>query len=178
MRGRINFAGRLVLMRISAAQDIGPNGAQNQMHFLRNPGQSPTEAIANWRNFVSSRLNEARELYQGGDFRASLQPFGEALHAIADSFSPVHNQGGQPAEYDPDSGMIEATRQGHSVTDITGDENTSDLTPELRSQVVAAMRKAYDDVYGESDTPLNNSPERERKFECTGSRIKQKEPCL
>ena len=177
MQGRINFAGRQILMRISFVQDIGPNGAQNQMHFLRNPGQDLSQATANWRAFVSTRLNEARDLYQGGNFRASLQPFGEALHAIADSFSPVHNEEGQPAEFDPDWGPIDATRHGHSVTNETGHENTSDLTPELRAQIVAEMRAAYDAVYGGSQNTSSGASEQTKKPECTGSRIKQAEPC-
>jgi hypothetical protein len=131
------------------------------MHFLRDPGQSPSEAVAKWSSFVSHNLDLARGLVSSDQAAARDRGrdfFTAAVHAIMDSYSPVHNVNGEPQVFDPSWGMKEAEEHGHSPTDSKGHEGTKDLTPEVKGQMIKALQDAYKSVYGEAPQTDSASP--------------------
>ncbi len=77
---------------------------------------------------------------------------------IQDSYSPVHNENGNPAVYDPAWGVQDAKDHGHSPTDGSGNEGSDDLTNQTRDQMINETRKAYNAIMGSRrsrERPIN-----------------------
>jgi RHS repeat-associated protein len=128
-------------------------GSYNYMHYLRDPGQSPSEAVAKWGDFVKLRLDEAKAFANSPIpyFREqSLGLFTDAVHAIMDSFSPVHSKDGVPQEFNPKWSYSEVVAHGHSPFDNEGEEGTKNLTPEVEKKMIKRLRQASQYVYGDS----------------------------
>jgi hypothetical protein len=131
----------------SIQQDLAL-GKYNYMHFLRDPGQQPSEAVAKWQDFVNHNLDLARGLVETNQADRARDFFTAAVHAIMDSYSPVHNVNGEPQVFDPSWGKTEAVAHGHSPFDWEGHEGTKDLTPEVEAKMIKALREAHKYVYG------------------------------
>ena len=75
----------------SRAFDATTQGVeQAHMHSMTPPGFTPAKAIAKRDRFIEAKLIEARDFEQAGDRTAALRAFGEAIHPIMDSSSPLH----------------------------------------------------------------------------------------
>ena len=102
-------------------------GNYNYMHYLRDPGESPRAAQAKYKNFVESNLRTARAAVRLKDDSQIIQKIiinslTNAVHAIEDARSPVHNKGGEPSVYN--TRESDSSHDGHSPTDKSGDEGT------------------------------------------------------
>ena len=139
----------------SITQDLA-HGDDNRMHFLRDPGQSPSKAIANYREYVQEEFDTARSLNATGDSdnrAAALNFFTFAVHDILDSFSPAHNHMGDPQVFDKTWGAAEAEKHGHSPSDLVGQEGTAHLTPKVEKSMIKELKKAFDYVYRKGQKP-------------------------
>jgi hypothetical protein len=123
------------------------NGSHNEMHFLRDPKERPKDAKAAFTSYVNGQIKEAKDLEKQGNHVGALGAFGRAAHAIADSFSPAHNEKGNPAVYDPKWGPVDAARHGHSPLDSVGLEGTDDLTPSTQREIVKQTSQLYDSIF-------------------------------
>jgi len=141
----------------SVYQDVAM-GEFNYMHYLRDPGQKPGAAILSYRNYVENNLRRAKSMAEIPDkgrvlTNVMMKAFTNAVHAIMDSYSPVHNKGGTPQEYDPSWGITDAMAHGHSPLDSTGGEGTDDLTPATKAAMIRKLRAAYDYVFKNGEMP-------------------------
>lgn len=153
-------AQRQILKNVSASQDSILGGGQANglsfEHAMRSPDQTVGQAQAQYNGFVSSSETEAQnaqlqfwmadpdnKLDNLSD--ASLEAFGEALHAVVDATSPAHE--GFP-EWD-------WTNPGLAWRHHNAEKT---ITPEQLARAVAAARGAYNATYGYLIGPiLDNS---------------------
>jgi hypothetical protein len=97
---------RQILKNVSASQDSIWDGGQANggafEHAMRSPGQTVAQAETQYNNFVSAsepQAQNAQMQFWMADpdnkldnlSEASLDAFGEALHAVLDSTSPAHS---------------------------------------------------------------------------------------
>ena len=115
-------------------------------HAMRLAGQSPADAKAETQRFVNDKLSQAGAAQQAGDHAGALKNFGEAVHPIMDSSSPMHtNADGNPKPY---YGIISGLL-GHSPSDLIGGRETSrELTPSILSSQSVLINAAADRVFG------------------------------
>jgi RHS repeat-associated protein len=141
---------RQILKNVSASQDSILGGGQANgsafEHAMRSPGQTVEQAQTQYNNFVSSSETEAQnaqmqfwmadpdnKLDNLSD--ASLEAFGEALHAVLDSTSPAH------------SGFQEWNWMNpFAVRQHINAEKT--ISPQQMQNAVNAARNAYNATYG------------------------------
>src|SRR5690606_41346498 len=94
------------------------------MHSMAQTGQSPADARAARDSFVGNTMVAARAAADSGDREGALKKFGEAMHPVMDSSSPMHTDAnGNPKVW---SGIGDAW--GHSPTYFIGNETSVDLT--------------------------------------------------
>lgn len=149
-------------------------GNRNESHYLRDPGQSVESAKQRYSDFVQRNLDTARSARLSGQSDKIVRSFfTAAAHALADARSPVHNQNGDPAEYD-----THGDNPGHSPTDDEGDEGTDDLTEENHDEIVSVLRQAYEYVYGNGARPDALPPNARRKNEDQTCGVKSTTLCL
>jgi RHS repeat-associated protein len=153
--GWIDRKGWYTVVDQSQQQDIGEDKHLNRAHFLRNPGENPQQAKANWQNYVNAQVQAGARAWHNGDRNGALQHFAKAAHAMQDSHSPVHNQGGLPAEYrSTHHGMIgalneyrDAVDQNHSPTDDQGGETTHNMSQAVQNQMIQETRELWKRVF-------------------------------
>jgi len=118
---------------------------ESHMHSMAQTGQSPADARAARDSFVGNTMVAARAAADSGDREGALKKFGEAMHPVMDSSSPMHTDAnGNPKVW---SGIGDAW--GHSPTDFIGNETSGDLTPEILESQSARINSAYDWVFRE-----------------------------
>jgi RHS repeat-associated protein len=138
-----------VISNTSVRQDMPwGNGDKNEQHFVRNPGESGANAREKFTRYVNEQIRLARGLADEGRTLDATRAFARAAHAIADSYSPAHNDNGQPAVYDPNWNPVDAALNGHSPLDFVGREGTDDLDAETQSTIVGQTSALYDSIFG------------------------------
>ena len=139
----------------SVQQDIGADKANMRAHFLRNPGEDAQQARRNTASYINNQVQVGARAWAAGDREGAMRAFARAAHAQQDSHSPVHNQGGLPAEYhDRHNGLIgviddfrDAVDQNHTPLEGIGGEGLDDLTPELRNQMVRETQQLWSRIF-------------------------------
>jgi RHS repeat-associated protein len=141
---------RQILKNVSASQDSILGGGQSNSgafeHAMRAPGQSVAEAEGKYDNFVSASETAAQNAQMrfwmadpdnklDNLSEASLEEFGEALHAIEDSLSPAH------AGFQEWNWMNPFAVYRHIQTEKT-------ISPQQMQNAVNAARNAYNATYG------------------------------
>lgn len=159
---RLTYEGRSIVRSASLFQDLpgAGNYARNYMHYLRDRGETVTQARDRYQNFVSRQVELGRRAVTVGEEGRALAIFARAAHAVQDSYSPAHQVNGVPQEYE---GVIS---QGHSPLDIMGQEGTNDLTPEVTGAMVRDTRTVFNQIF---DTRTWDRP----RVWCIGSRIER-----
>jgi RHS repeat-associated protein len=133
----------------STQQDLPTgNGSQNYMHFLRNPGEGAASARGRWADFVTRTISRGRVFNSQGDRSRALRMFAWAAHAVQDSYSPAHNQNGDPAVYNPSWDRHAAARHGHSWKDDVGEEGTDDLDAATEREMIDQTRRIWNSIFG------------------------------
>jgi RHS repeat-associated protein len=152
-------AQRQILKNVSASQDGILSGGQSNglafEHAMRSPGETVDQAQSQYNDFVSGSEHEAQteqlqfwmadpdnKLDNLSD--ASLEAFGEALHAVVDSTSPAH-EGFQEWNW-----MNPFAVYRHIQAEKT-------ITPEQMRRAVAAARAAYNATYGYLIGPIQDN---------------------
>lgn len=136
------------------------NYSRNYMHYMRDRGETAGRAQERYRGFITRQVDLGRRLVAQGDERRALSVFARAAHAVQDSYSPAHQRGGTPQEYEG------VRAQGHSPTDSIGRERTRDLTPEVTQAMARDTRTVFRQIF---DTRTCDRP----RVWCTGSRIER-----
>jgi RHS repeat-associated protein len=143
MRGTLNGLEIDRARRISELQDFGgANATNNAAHFLRNPGESVDSARRRFSAHVERQVEAGREALLNGNKAHAIDAFARAAHAVQDSYSPAHNDRGNPTVYRSTPGASykrqydEAIEQGHSPREGRGNEDLralqrSGLEPEM-----------------------------------------------
>ena len=144
------------MRHVSVHQDVGPNKHNMAAHFLRNRGQDPVAARAATRDYINAQVQIGARFRLAGNHHQAQAAFVRAAHAYQDAFSPVHNEGGNPALYREAYGgalgllgeYIDARDQGHSPTDGVGREGTDDLdrSPAREAAMVRGTRKLWERI--------------------------------
>jgi hypothetical protein len=141
---------RQILKNVSAAQDSILGGGQSNggafEHAMRSPGETMAQAETQYNNFVSASETQAQNAQMqfwmadpdnklDNLSEASLEAFGEALHAVLDSTSPAH------------SGFQEWYWMNlFAVHRHINAEKT--INPQQMQNAVNAARNAYNATYG------------------------------
>lgn len=142
-----------VMSNTSVRQDMPwGNGDKNEQHYVRNPGESGAGARQKFTRYVNEQIRLARSLADEGKTLDATRAFARAAHGIADSFSPAHNDNGQPAVYDPAWSPVDAARNGHSPLDFVGREGTDDLDEGTKSEIVGQTSALYDSIFGDPES--------------------------
>ena len=152
-------AQRQILKNVSADQDSILLGGQGNdlsfQHAMRGPDQTVEQAQAQYNDFVSgeeSAAQSAQLQFWMADpdnklddlSAASLEAFGQALHAILDSTSPAH-AGFQKWDW----------RNPALVWRHHNAEST--ITPQQMQNAINAARNAYNATYSYLIGPMDNS---------------------
>ena len=122
-------------------------------HAMKAPGQSAADAVQESTTWVQDNLNSAASMYQQYGDTASLSnptstwttPFGDALHTITDSTSPMHRNNGTPLSWPM---LPNAFHHGGPGNMFGSGETWSDMTPALMQQNIDMIRQAYQQVTG------------------------------
>lgn len=165
---RVSAFERGLISHESVRQDMPwGNGSHNEMHFLRSPGGDPDVAKNAFRSYVNGQIDSARDLENHGHHNDALRAFARAGHAIADSYSPVHNDNGNPAVYDPRwSDPVQAAIHGHSPVDWAGHEGTADLSKPVEAKIEGDLTKVYDSIF-EKIRPIRCKINEDGHLECS-----------
>jgi uncharacterized protein RhaS with RHS repeats len=113
-------------------------------HSMAKEGQSGADALKGRDKFIGETMVAARKANETGDRDKALKLFGEAMHPVMDSASPMHTtEDGKPREW---TGM-DTNAVGHSPTDWLGNETSSDITSDVTKSQNARIGAAYDWVF-------------------------------
>jgi RHS repeat-associated protein len=152
-------AQRQILKNVSASQDSILGGGQANggafEHAMRSPGQTVEQAETQYNNFVSGSETDAQNAQMqfwmadpdnklDNLSEASLEAFGEALHAVVDSTSPAH------AGFQEWNWMNPFAVYRHIQAEKT-------ISPQQMQNAINAARNAYNATYGNLIGPMDNS---------------------
>jgi RHS repeat-associated protein len=145
---------RSLVRRTSRDQDIGENSSRMEAHYRRNPGENAAAARARTISYANSQVQAGARANAAGDRRGALTAFARAAHAVQDSWSPVHNRGGLPADYRQiHHGPIpalnaynDAIDQNPSPLDHDGGEGTDDMSAASERGMIEATRNVWNRI--------------------------------
>jgi RHS repeat-associated protein len=125
-------------------------------HSMKAPWQSSADAIQQSDSWVQDNLNSAASMYQTYGDTASVSnptstwttPFGDALHTIMDSTSPMHRQKGQPLNWPGSTTLHHGSSSTPPGSWFGSGETWENMTPGLMQQNIQNIRNAYEQVTG------------------------------
>ena len=82
-----------ILKSVSAEQDnlfTGQSAEKSYQHGMMSPDQTAEGALKAWMDYLVDQGVKAGKMWCSGDQKGALTEFGRGVHALADSFSPMH----------------------------------------------------------------------------------------
>lgn len=126
--------------------DTQQRNVDQYMHAMTGAGQERNVAIQQANEFVTTRLNNAKEALKSGDLNRAYSELGDAMHTLQDATSPSHR--GFQVWDERSSTYAQAM---HSRVE----RNYPDASTRERNELEGVTRWIYDIFQGKAEMPEN-----------------------